>query len=212
MYRSWGCDNVQWVYHGLYIPEEGPPVTESSILHGERDIDIILLCERVYNASDRAQRIETLVKEFPQAFVRGKGWPGGFVDNITLNYKRAKIGWNLHNSTGPTNSRVIHLPQLGVMQICDNKSNLGRMFELNKEVVGFDSVAECIDATRYYLAHDIERRLIAAAGWRRVTKDYSEELMLARLLAPAVLNSKEIGKRKLATANAVKAHEFAVTA
>jgi hypothetical protein len=60
------------------------------------------------------------------------------------------------------------------MQICDNKSHLGAVYELGKEIVGFDTVEECIDLCRYYLAHDRERREIAANGWRRALRDYNE--------------------------------------
>ncbi|MNL07636.1 hypothetical protein D3C87_1283210 [compost metagenome] len=88
--------------------------------------------------------------------------------------RRAKIGPNVHNSTGPINYRTFYLPANGVMQICDNKSNLGKIYELNKEVVGFDNIKECVDLCRYYLDHDEERRIIAVNGWKRVLKDYNE--------------------------------------
>ena len=51
---------------------------------------------------------------------------------------------------------------------------MGKIFELNNEAIGFDTVEECIDLCRYYLDHDKERRLIAANGWRRVVTDYNE--------------------------------------
>ena len=60
------------------------------------------------------------------------------------------------------------------MQICDNRSHLGKLFDLNKEVIGFDTVEEAIDLCRYYLSHDEERRRIAAAGWIRAVRDYNE--------------------------------------
>lgn len=60
------------------------------------------------------------------------------------------------------------------MQLCDNKLYLGRIFELDKEVAGFDSADEVVDLTRYYLSHDEERRQIAAAGWERAVRDYNE--------------------------------------
>jgi spore maturation protein CgeB len=67
------------------------------------------------------------------------------------------------------------------MQICDNKKHLPTLFELGKEVIGFDNVAECADATRYYLAHDDERRAIALAGYRRVMRDYTEDKWWERI-------------------------------
>ncbi len=181
LYRSWGCRHASWVYQAIR-PELGDPtLTEERILTETRDLEVVMLCERIYNASDRANRIERLHREFPQAFIRGRGWPGGHVQPAPV-YRRAKIGWNLHNSIGPCNTRLVTLPAFGVMQICDNKSNLGQLFKLDEEIVGFDSLEECIDKTRYYLAHDDERRAIAARGWKRAMKDYTEPVQWEKIV------------------------------
>ena len=89
-------------------------------------------------------------------------------------YQKTKIGPNFHNSTGPINYRLYTLPANGVMQLCDNKSHLGSIFELDKEVVGFNTVEEAIELTKYYLSHENERVDIAVAGWKRALKDYNE--------------------------------------
>ena len=174
-YKRWGCERVDWIFHPVRPELSAPELTESKILDGRRDIDAVMFCERILGLSDRAQRLDRLEKAFPQAFLRGKGWPGGFISDAAMRetYRRAKIGWNLHNSIGPCNTRLTTLPAFGVMQICDNKQNLGKVFELDREVAGFDSIEECIDKTRYYLEHDAERRQIAAAGWARVMRDYT---------------------------------------
>ncbi len=195
-YGQWGCRNYGW----LPIPVAGDCLmtfqSEEEILQGKRNLDVVMFCERlhvvmlserVHSSSDRMQRIEKLSQAFPQASIRGRGWPGGFVSTEEMwnTLRRAKIGWNLHNSIGPTNGRLMQLPAFGVMQICDNKNHLGKIFKLDEEVVGFDTIEECIDKTRYYLEHDNERRLIAARGWRRAVTDYTElkqwELMLSQV-------------------------------
>ena len=84
-----------------------------------------------------------------------------------------QLGINIHNSTGPVNLRTFYLPANGVLQLCDNKSNLGKIFELDKEVIGFDSIEECIEKCHYYLHHKEEQRIIALSGWKRVLKDYT---------------------------------------
>jgi|GEM_PF-852884 len=185
LYRSWGCRNVKWLSPPVSEDLLFTGLTEEKILSGERDLDLVMFCERLYQGSDRAQRIEKLIAEFPQTLIRGKGWPGGFCsqEEMTDLYRRAKIGWNLHNSIGPTNSRLMTLPAFGILQICDNKKNLGRIFELDREVVGFETLDECIEKTHYYLAHEAERRQIAAAGWKRAMTDYTEERQWERLLA-----------------------------
>jgi spore maturation protein CgeB len=181
MYRSWGCRHVDWLYQAIRPEFLDPAVTEESILAGGRDIDAMILCERGDGLSDRAQRIERLLGAFPLAVVRGRGWPGGPVDPRPI-YLRARIGWNLHHSIGPCNMRLTTLPALGVMQLCDNKRNLGELFTLDEEIVGFDTIDECIDKTRYYLAHEEERRAIAARGWKRAMRDYTEPQQWRELL------------------------------
>lgn len=185
-YKRWGCRRAEWLFNpigpggGLFElkPEELDPAV--------RDLPMSILCERDSGLSDRPQRIERLVRAFPEAFVRGRGWPGGVVPQQDV-LRRTRIGWNLHHSTGPTNTRSTALPAYGVMQLCDNKENFGAMYRLGYEAVGFDSIEECIEMTRYYLAHDDERQAIALAGWQRAMRDYTEEKWwerIARAIAP----------------------------
>jgi len=175
-YRSWGVKDPKW----LFIPFDNKlSISRASDLNlGERPQDISFFGERIYAVSDRASRIDTLVTTFQnRVYVAGKGWANGFVpfQDMKAKYAKTKIGWNLHNSTGPCNSRLMALPAMGVMQICDNKSNLAKIFytEGKKEAVGFDTIEECVDLTKYYLAHDKERQNIAFWGWRAVITKYS---------------------------------------
>ncbi len=183
-YARWGVRHAAWLPLPVSADVIDRTLTAERLRTGTRDVDLVMCCERVYGLSDRAQRLERLQREFPQAILRGKGWPAGFVTDAELRglYRRARIGWNLHNSSGPVNTRLMMLPAFGVMQICDCRANLGKIFKLGEEVIGFDTMDECVDATRYYLAHEDERRRIALAGWQRVLADYTEEKWWQRLL------------------------------
>lgn len=198
-YRSWGCEEVQFWPNGFRADEYDSTLTEDRIRTETRDIDVSLLCERKYHA-DRIKRLDKYASAFPDGHYYGAGWPMGFLkeeDKIPL-YLRTKIGPNFHNSTGPINFRVWTLPANGVMQICDNKSHLAKIFELNKEVVGFDTTEEAIELTRYYLAHPEERTEIAVAGWKRSLKDYNEISVFG--LVEKYVNEvlKKRGKKSLA--------------
>ena len=183
-YVRWGVRHAAWLPHPVFAHVIDRTITEERLLTGTREVDLVMCCERIYGVSDRAQRLERLYREFPQAILRGKGWAGGFISEGELLglYRRARIGWNLHNSIGPANTRMMMLPALGVMQICDCSENLGKVFKLGEEVIGFDTMDECVDATRYYLAHEDERCRVALAGWKRVLADYTEEKWWHRLL------------------------------
>lgn len=173
-YRSWGVRHAEWVPMGLLPGTYDPTLREEDILEGRRDIDLLMLIDRL--SPPRRARMDKMAEAFPDGHFYGRGWPRGYlpVGQDLAMLRRAKIGPNFHNSTGPINLRLFQLPANGVMQICDNKRYLGTIYELDKEVVGFDTVEECIDLCRYYLAHDRQRREIAAAGWRRVMRDYNE--------------------------------------
>jgi len=173
-YRSWGVKHAEWVPMGMLPGSYDPAIREEDILEGRRDIDLLMLIARL--SPPRRTRMEKMAEAFPDGHFYGRGWPRGFLpagDELST-LRRAKIGPNFHNSTGPINLRLFQLPANGVMQICDNKGHLGAVYEVGKEVVGFDTVEECVDLCRYYLAHDRERREIAAAGWRRAMRDYNE--------------------------------------
>lgn len=182
-YRSWGVRNVEWAPMGLMPGAYDLTLTEQDILEGDRDIPLIMFADRL--SPPRRERMERLAAAFPNGNFYGRGWPCGspsFGPEQLALLRRARIGPNVHNSTGPINFRLFQLPANGVMQICDNKRHLGQVYELGKEVVGFDTVDEGIDLCRYYLEHDDERRRIAAAGWRRVRRDYTEVAVFKRAL------------------------------
>ncbi len=191
-YRAWDVKEARFWPLGFHAGDYDPSLTREGILQSNRDVDVTLLCERV--SGWRAERLDRFAAAFPQGVFRGRGWSQGFLpeeQRLPL-YRRTKIGINFHNSTGPINFRTYILPANGVMQLCDNKSHLAQIYELNKEVVGFDTVEEAIELCRYYLAHDDERRQIAAAGWSRALRDYNEvavfQLLVdyVRELRPAV--------------------------
>lgn len=181
-YKKWGIKNVYWTT--LYFTKENynPLLTYDKIISGERDIDLFMMIDRL--SPWRKKRMDQMLHAFPDAHFYGNGWPRGYLPiSSQVNYlSRAKLGPNIHNSTGPINIRTFYLPANGVLQICDNKSYLSKIFILNKEIIGFDSIDECIDLCRYYLSHDSERREIAANGWLRVMKDYNEKAVFQRIV------------------------------
>lgn len=180
-YRSWGVRAVEHWPLGFRAHDADPSLTEQDILEGHREIAVSLLCERM--SPWRKDRLDALTRAFPDGVFRGPGWPDGILpekQRVAL-YRATRVGPNLHNSTGPVNSRTFVLPANGVLLVGDNREHLGKLFDLGREAVGFDTITECIDRCRYYLAHDRERREIAAAGWRRAWHDYNEIAVFRRL-------------------------------
>ncbi len=173
-YRSWGVKNARWWPLGFRADDYDPTLTKERILNGERDVNLALVCERL--TAYRRERVDRVALHFPEGAFYGPGWPAGFLpeeQRVPL-LQRTKVGINIHNSTGPINFRTFYLPANGVLQVCDNKRHLQQIYELGKEAVGFETIEEAIDLCDYYLTHDDERRMIAAAGWERAVRDYSE--------------------------------------
>jgi hypothetical protein len=192
-YRSWGVKRAEWAPMGLLPGTYDPALREEDILEGRRDVDLVMLIDRL--SPPRRARMDQMAQAFPDAHFYGRGWPRGLlpVGQELAMLRRARIGPNFHNSTGPINLRLFQLPANGVMQICDNKRYLGAVYELDTEVVGFDTVEECVDLCRYYLAHERQRREIAAAGWRRAMRDYTEVAAFAwrmRLIEAAITGGR----------------------
>jgi spore maturation protein CgeB len=179
-YKRWGVQNVEWRPLGLYNNFYDSSVTYESLLSGSRDIDIFMMCDRF--SPWRKARVDQLYRAFPDAHFYGKGWPRGYVKDEVGFLRRARIGPNIHNSTGPLNSRTYYLPANGVLQVCDNKQHLDKIFRIGHEVVGFETMKECIDLCNYYMAHEAERRQIAANGWLRATSEYSENAVFQKLV------------------------------
>jgi len=182
MYRSWGLDNVHfWPLGSLNTVDDVADITEELIRSDNKNIPIVFLGGY---QSHRQERFDKLVANFSEAYFAGSGWPRGFItyDEYWQIYRRAAMGWNFHNSIGPINFRTYELPAFGIMQLCDNKSNLGKIYELNKEVVGFDDVDEAIELTKYYLAHPQERKDIAVAGWQRWKREYHPDAVWQKLV------------------------------
>ncbi len=179
-YESWGCEKRAFLPIFTAPSEIPKKEEEEQVLHSPRTDDIVLVCGR---NDKRRRRMDMLVQAFPQAAVYGKNWNRGWIDDQALHelYLRSKVGWNIHNSTGPINKRLYALAAYGVLPICDNKVGLGEMFQLGVEAVGADTIPEMIDLTRYYLEHDEERAEIAAAAYRRYWADYHAEAIWNRI-------------------------------
>jgi spore maturation protein CgeB len=56
------------------------------------------------------------------------------------------------------------------------------LFEIDKELVVFNSLSELEEKIDYYLFHDKEREKIARAGYKKVKENYSYRKLLSGVL------------------------------
>jgi spore maturation protein CgeB len=69
--------------------------------------------------------------------------------------------------------RLFEATGVGACLLTDWKENLARLFEPDKEVLTYNSAAECVEKVKYILEHEAERRAIAAAGQRRTLREHN---------------------------------------
>lgn len=89
--------------------------------------------------------------------------------------KSSKIALNIHRDfeISGGNYRLFEIPACGVLQIVDDKRDIGKYFEIGKEIVTFKDEGDLKLKVKYYLEHPDEREKIAKAGFERVKRDHS---------------------------------------
>ena len=71
------------------------------------------------------------------------------------------------------NMRLFEATGVGSMLLTDSKSNLGDLFEVDREVLEYGTATEAIEKICHYLAHDEPRDAIALAGQHRTLRDHT---------------------------------------
>lgn len=69
--------------------------------------------------------------------------------------------------------REFEAPMAGAFYLTGFMEEIGRHYEIGKEVVCYRSLPEMVDLCRYYLAHDEERERIRRAGHERARRDHT---------------------------------------
>jgi hypothetical protein len=123
---------------------------------------------------------------------RGQAWGMGMYEVLA----RSKIVVNTHERIAEgfaNNMRLYEATGSGALLITDERDDLAEIFEPGREVVTYRTPAELVERVRHYLAHDDERRAIAAAGQERTLRDHTYRERIAEL-AP-VLQDALAGRR-----------------
>jgi spore maturation protein CgeB len=98
----------------------------------------------------------------------------------------AKIGLGLLSrlADDAITQRSVELPACGAFMLAERTDEHRAHFREGEEAVFFEGAAELLEKVHYYLAHEAERRRIAAAGRRRCeVSAYSYDARLGTILA-----------------------------
>jgi len=95
--------------------------------------------------------------------------------------RRSKIALNFGYLPEAGNMRQFEVTGTGVFLLTENLQGLDSYFKPGVEVETFSSIDEVMEKIDYYLKHETERELIAAAGQRRCLRDHSMTVQVRKL-------------------------------
>jgi hypothetical protein len=207
MYKSWGCLNTFFWPLGSFSYDDAGMAADGALPYSERSVPLVFIGSKLgvpslrilgkYLGLYRKKSLMTrLERSFPELVAYGGGWDRGRIENVEIPqlYRQSRVGFNLHNSLGPINGRLYDLAAFGVCQICDNKATLSLVFDEGTEIIGFDSIDDCVELIRYYLARPVEAEAIGLAARDRFLRDYSTTAIWTKFFAD-VENALLVGNR-----------------
>lgn len=110
----------------------------------------------------------------------GSGWEGGRIDteSVPKLFAQSKIilgvGTIGHCSDFyALKMRDFDAPMSGSFYLTHDNPDLSTLFAVGKEMATYHSIEDCVNNTRYYLAHDAEREAIAHAGRQRAATEHT---------------------------------------
>lgn len=96
----------------------------------------------------------------------------------------ARLALNRHIDVAgrfANNLRLYEATGIGSCLVTDAKGNLAELFELDREVVVYESAEECVEKCQFLLDHEAERAAIAEAGQKRTLREHNYEHRMQEL-------------------------------
>jgi spore maturation protein CgeB len=124
------------------------------------------------------------VKNYSDSLLR-KNRPSVFGIDMYNLFRRAGIVLNMHIGISREyagNMRLFEVTGVGSCLLTDNKKNLGDLFDINKEIVVYDNIQDCIEKTKWLLGNEGERKKIAEAGQKKTLEFHTVENRCKRIM------------------------------
>jgi hypothetical protein len=109
-------------------------------------------------------------------------WVGDAEYARVLSATKINLGFLRKINRDLQTTRSVEIPACRAFMLGERTAEHLRLFEEGKEAEFFASFEELLAKCRHYLAHDLERRKIAAAGYRRCHAGYSNTQRLSGIL------------------------------
>lgn len=191
-----GIVNAQGkVYGGYLIPElitdtllkqmnaDYKRVAKDGFQMGKRELQYMLACETT--GRERYLALALLSGHFQVDLYStdvdkrlGKVRFRGYADYYTqmpLIFSQSRVNLNISLKTIRTGIplRVLDILGCGGFALSNYQEELAEYFRIGEELVIYEDIEDLYAKTQYYLAHEEERKQIAAAGLNRVKRDFT---------------------------------------
>jgi spore maturation protein CgeB len=138
----------------------------------------------------------TAVKHYSEALLSKKRDPVFGIEMYQL-FNDSKVVLNYHigvagNFAG--NMRMFEVTGVGSCLLTDNKSNMRDLFEVDSEVIVYDSKEDCIAKAKWLMENEDERKKIALAGQKRTLTKHTVEKRCNLIIE--IINDELKKKRK----------------
>jgi glycosyltransferase involved in cell wall biosynthesis len=174
-----------------FYEETFPPLPDFDAQFGARDIDLI------YVGHLKRGKLERLMRTYRQMHVYGRSlglkhklyvwaftrkWVRPFTGDLSSLYRRAKIGINMHFTSGPCNGRCYQLNAAGTAQVIDCPEGVDELYVPEEEVIVYSGMDEAIAAIDRLLRDPSLRYKVSKQGYHRARRQYGRSQTLLRLL------------------------------
>lgn len=95
--------------------------------------------------------------------------------SMALNFSKAIIEGTAQHYVRHIRMRDFEIPMTGAAAFLEYSDELGEYYDLETEIVSFDSPEELAAKATYYASHARELQMIAEAGYKRATTDHTWE-------------------------------------
>jgi len=134
------------------------------------------------NIADRSSYISAFKQVGIKVDTYGKGWAEGYIDSKRMMdlFNQSKINLNFtktydNSKNSQLKLRVFEICLCGGFLLTEYLPGIEDYFELDKDIVCFQSKEEAIEKIKYYIQNDREREKIANAGWKKAKNNYTFE-------------------------------------
>jgi spore maturation protein CgeB len=148
------------------------------------------LCALIIHTAGMKKRtmiVGGLMSEGIETFGDAAGWKQVLGPSIKTNpdvdyrrglrevYRRICINVNSTSCQMPSavNQRVFDIPASGSFVLSDNQKDLRDLFDIGKEAVVYENLADLKDKIRFYASHEEQRKRIIAAAQKRISGEHT---------------------------------------